>query len=62
LLAVTAPGQKPILLLHRFGVLLAANAATPCVLERCLPVADAYEQALAQRLAQKLPAITGAGS
>jgi hypothetical protein len=62
LLAVTAPGQAPVLLLHRFGVLLAANAATPCVLERCLPVPDAYEQAIAQHLAQKLPAVAGAGS
>jgi hypothetical protein len=62
LLAVTAPGQKPILLLHRFGVLLAANAATPCVLERCLPVPDAYEQALTRQLAKKLPAVAGAGT
>jgi hypothetical protein len=62
LFAVTVPGQAPIFLLHRFGMLLATNAATPCILGRCLPVPDAYEQALAQQLAQKLPAVAGAGS
>ncbi len=61
LLAVTAPGQAPILLLHRFGVLLAGNAATPCVLERCLPVPDAYEQALVGQLARRLPETAGTG-
>jgi len=55
LLAVTVPGQAPILLLYRFGVLLAGNAATLCVLGRCLPVPDVYEQALVRQLAKRLP-------
>jgi hypothetical protein len=62
LLAVTAPGRAPVLMLHRFGVLLAASAATPCAMSPCLPVPDVYEQALAQHLAQKLPAEAGAGT
>lgn len=61
LLALTVPGQTPVLLLHRFGVLLAASPATPCALSPCLPVPDAYEQALAQQLAKKLPGLAGAG-
>lgn len=61
LLAVTEPGQAPILLFHRFGVLLAGNSAMPCLLGQCLPAPDAYEQALVGHLAQKLPAVVGAG-
>jgi hypothetical protein len=61
LLVLTAPGIGPVLLLHRFGVLLAANDAAQHSLGRVLPVADAYEQALAHQLAQKLPGIAGAG-
>ena len=49
------------LILHRFGVPVAANAAAHHYWPE-LPLADAYEQALAQRLTQKLPAIAGAGS
>lgn len=49
------------LLLHRFGVPVAANAAAHRYWPE-LPVADAYEQMLAQHLAQKLPAVAGAGS
>ena len=49
------------LILHRFGVPIAANAAAHHYWPE-LPVADAYEQALAQHLAQKLPAVAGAGS
>jgi hypothetical protein len=49
------------LILHRFGVPVAANAAAHHYWPE-LPVADAYEQALAQQLAQKLPAVAGAGS
>jgi hypothetical protein len=61
LLVLTAPGIRPVLLLHRFGVLLAANDSAQHSLGRVLPIADAYEQAIAQQLAQKLPGIAGAG-
>lgn len=49
------------LILHRFGVPVAANAAAHRYWPE-LPLADAYEQALAQQLAQKLPTVAGAGS
>jgi hypothetical protein len=43
-------------LLHRFGVMLAANAATHRYWP-FLPLADAYEQALARTLAQQNPSL-----
>ena len=46
-------------LLHRFGVMLAANTATHRYWP-FLPLADAYEQAIAQKLARRLPAVVGA--
>ncbi len=51
LLVMTAAGQPPLLVLHRFGIALAVNDSTEHQL--CcpmLPVADAYEQQLAQRI------------
>jgi hypothetical protein len=46
------------LILHRFGVSIAANAAAHQYWPG-MPVADAYEQAIAQNLAQQLPGLTG---
>ncbi|HEU5349141.1 MAG TPA: hypothetical protein VFU63_11070 [Ktedonobacterales bacterium] len=46
------------LILHRFGVELAANAAAQRYWPD-LPVADAHEQAIAQALAQQLPEAVG---
>lgn len=46
------------LILHRFGVELAANAAAHRYWPD-LPVADAHEQAIAQTLAQQLPEAVG---
>ena len=51
LIVMTVAGQPPLLVLHRFGVALAANATAARTL--CcpvLPIADAYEQQLAQRI------------
>lgn len=48
------------LILHRFGVDLAANVAAQRYWPD-MPVADAYEQSIAQTLAQKLPAVVAAG-
>lgn len=47
------------LILHRFGVDLAANAAAHRYWPD-MPVADAYELPIAQALAQKLPAVVAA--
>lgn len=47
-----------LMILHRFGVSLAANAATHNYWP-FLPVADSTEQAIAQKLAQRLPAVLG---
>ncbi|HEY1389924.1 MAG TPA: hypothetical protein VGF38_15405 [Ktedonobacterales bacterium] len=63
LLIMTVAGEPPMFVLHRFGVALATNAtAAHGLCCPALPVADAYEQALARQLAQKLPAGAGAGS
>ncbi|HEU4782523.1 MAG TPA: hypothetical protein VFS83_04205 [Ktedonobacterales bacterium] len=51
LLVMTVAGQPPLLVLHRFGVALAPDATTARRL--CcptLPLADAFEQQLAQRI------------
>lgn len=53
LLVLTAPGLNPLLLLHRFGVMLAVNGAAEHSLGRILPMADAYERSLAQTLARQ---------
>ncbi len=49
------------LILHRFGVPVAVNAAAHQYWPE-LPMADAYEQAIAQHLAQKIRGVAGAGS
>ncbi|HEY7340270.1 MAG TPA: hypothetical protein VH591_05285 [Ktedonobacterales bacterium] len=62
LLIMTVAGKPPMFVLHRFGVALAANAAAAHGL--CcpaLPIADAYEQAIAQQLARQLPETAGSG-
>jgi len=61
-LAMTAKGQETVLLLHRFGVLLAANTAAQRSLGQRLPMADAYEQAFAQQLAGSVAVTTGASN
>lgn len=48
------------LILHRFGAPIAANAAAHQYWPG-MPVADVYEQAIAQKLSQKLPGLAGAG-
>lgn len=48
------------LILHRFGVPIAANAAAHRYWPD-MPVADAYEQAIALNLAQRLPGLAGVG-
>lgn len=48
------------LILYRFGISLAANPAAHRYWP-WMPVADAYEQAIARALAQKLPGATGMG-
>lgn len=53
LLALTAPGLNPLFLLHRFGVMLAVNDAVEHSLGHNLPMADAYERAIAQTLARQ---------
>ena len=54
-------GQQLIgLVLHRFGVALAANDAAHRYWP-WLPVADAHEQGIAQKLAQTPPGVVGAG-
>lgn len=53
LLLMTVPGERPILLLHRFGVMLAANDAARRSLGVYLPVVDAYERTIAQELARQ---------
>ena len=50
------PPLAPAYLLHRFGLFLAANAAAHRYWPN-LPVADAYEQQLAQLQAKSLPPV-----
>lgn len=57
---ITTPPQPPpptAYLLHRFGILLAANEAAQMYWP-FLPVADSYEQHLAQQLANQTTALT----
>ena len=57
LLVVSVTAQEPLLLLHRFGVLLAASDSAAYSFGHVLPMADAYEQALARKLAQQNPSL-----
>ncbi len=57
---ITTPGLPMLYIMQRFGILLSANAAAQSWWPS-LPRSDAYEQAIAQQLAQKLPGIAGAG-
>lgn len=52
LLVLTAPTLNPLFLLHRFGVMLAVNNEAQS-LGQNLPIADAYERAIAQTLARQ---------
>lgn len=61
LVVLTQPGQGPLLLLQRFGVLLAVNDAARHSLGRILPMANAYEQEIARQLAQRLPELARPG-
>lgn len=52
--------SRAFLVLYRFGVPLAANAGARSFWGSTMPAADAYEQTMAQKLAEKLLAMTGA--